>query len=175
MLAAIARGDQARFVAFYREHAPLVARVGGRLGLNAADVEDLVQTTFVEVLDAAARFEGRSSLRSWVIGIALNQARNVIRSRVRARNHAPGLRAAEPSSADSAESLLSHAEQMDRMRHAIQGLPDIQREALALCELQELPAREVAALLGVPAGTVWRRLHDARASLRRRLDEKEPP
>lgn len=175
MLAAIARGDQAAFVAFYREHAPLVARVGGRMGLDSADVEDLVQTTFVEVLAAAARFEGRSSLRSWVVGIALNQARNAIRARVTARSHAPGVRAASPDVSESAEGLLEQAEQLDRLRQAILELPAIQREALALCELQELPAREVSALLGVPAGTLWRRLHDARATLRQRLDDKGTP
>ena len=145
------------------------------MGLGSADVEDLVQTTFIEVLDAAPRFEGRSSLRSWVVGIALNQARNLIRSRVRAREHAPGLRATGPQQTESAEGLLADAEQMARLRQAIRELPDIQREALSLCELQELPAREVSALLSVPAGTLWRRLHDARASLRQQLDTEGTP
>jgi RNA polymerase sigma-70 factor (ECF subfamily) len=165
--------DQAVFLHVYREHAPVVSRVLSRMGVPPEDVEDLLQTTFTEALAGLERFEGRSSIRSWLLSVALNQTRNYIRSRVRDRTNAP-LLAQVATAPQDAEAQLSEAQQNARLQQALAALPPMQREALVLCELSGLPAREVSELLGVPAGTVWRRVHDAKASLRRLLAEEDP-
>jgi RNA polymerase sigma-70 factor (ECF subfamily) len=65
------------------------------------------------------------------------------------------------------------AEEMRRVEAALAGLPELQREALVLSEIEGLPAKEIAELLGAPAATIWRRVHDARKSLRRLLGEEK--
>jgi RNA polymerase sigma-70 factor (ECF subfamily) len=164
--------DQAVFLHVYREHAPVLSRVLSRMGVPPDDVEDLLQTTFTEALAGLERFEGRSSLRSWLLSVALNQTRNYIRARIRDRANAP-LLVQISSPAKDVEVQLSEAQQNMRFQRALAALPPMQREALVLCELSGLPAREVSELLGVPAGTVWRRVHDAKASLRRLLAEED--
>ncbi|MCU0655633.1 MAG: RNA polymerase sigma factor [Polyangiaceae bacterium] len=172
LLPLLQRRDQGAFVAVYRAHAPVVSKVLVRLGIPTQDIEDAVQTTFVEAIAGIERFEGRSSLRSWLLGVALNQARNQIRGRIRQRaNNA--LLAVEATPSASAEELLGKEQQLDRLQQALDRLPPLQREAIVLCELSELPAREVAALLGVPLGTVWRRVHDGKLSLKKWLTEGE--
>lgn len=152
----------------YREHGPVLSRVLSRMGVPPQDLEDLLQTTFTEALGGLARFENRSSIRGWLLGIAMNQTRNYIRLRVRDRSQAPLI--PQPPAIPDAEVQLSGAQQNDLLQRALEELPPLQREALVLCELSELPAREVSALLGVPIGTVWRRVHDAKTSLRKRLE-----
>lgn len=171
LVALLIRRDQGAFVRIYREHAPLITRVLARMGVGQQDTEDLLQTTFTEAMSGVARFEGRSTIRGWLLGVALNQARNHIRGRVQARASAPQLASHGAAESPSAEEMLSGAQQLDRLQRALDRLPAIQREALVLCELGDLPAREVSSLLGVPAGTVWRRVHDAKASLRKALLE----
>ena len=173
LLPLLIRRDRAAFLLLYRSHAPVVGRVLTRLGIPSQDIEDAVQTTFTEALASIDRFEGRSSLRSWLLGVALNQARNQIRSRIRMRSNIALLSLQEQES-PSAEELFSEQQQLDRFQRALQKLPELQREALVLCELSGLPAREVSELLGVPAGTVWRRVHDGKLSLKKLLSEGEP-
>jgi len=170
----LVRRDQQAFLRVYREHAPLIARMLVRMGIGSQDIEDAVQTTFVEAMASVGRFEGRASIRGWLLSVALNQARNHIRARIRARTNAPLLAEVAPQGDPGAEDALSGAQQMDRLQRALDRLPELQREALVLCELSELPAREVSALLGVPAGTVWRRVHDAKTTLRKLLTEGDP-
>lgn len=174
LVAGFARGDRSAFVQIYRQHAPLIGRVLARMGIDDADLEDLVQTTFLEALSGAAQFEGRSSVRGWLLGIALNQARNHIRSRVRGRQNAPQLALLASPASQSAEALLSGSQQLDRLQRALERLPPLQREAIVVCELGELSAKDASALLGAPPGTLWRRLHDAKKALRKLLEEGDP-
>ncbi len=154
----------------YRAYAPLLGRLVARLGVASHEVDDLVHTAFLEALRNAGRFRGESSLRGWLVGIALNQARTHVRNRARARRGAfqwVGLRG-EVDDAD-AEGALGEARDRARLAGALAQLPPLQREAVVLCELEGLAAKEVSAMLGVPCATVWRRVHDAKVSLRRLL------
>lgn len=142
-----------------------------RLGVDPHDVNDLVHTAFLEALRNAARFRGESSLRGWLVGIALNQARTHVRDRARARRGAfqwAGLRGEIDESSDT-EAALGDARDRVRLTDALAQLPPLQREAIVLCELEGLSAKEVSAMLGVPCATLWRRVHDAKVSLRRLL------
>ncbi|HEU4412900.1 MAG TPA: RNA polymerase sigma factor [Polyangiaceae bacterium] len=159
----------------YRAYAPLLGRLVSRLGVEPHEVDDLVHIAFLEALRNAARFRGESSLRGWLVGIALNQARTHVRNRARARRGAfqwAGLRGEADESGD-AESALGDARERARLAEALTQLPPLQREAIVLCELEGLSAKEVSAMLGVPCATLWRRVHDAKASLRRLLSAAE--
>lgn len=169
------KGEPQAVARTYRAYAPLLGRLVARLGVRPHEVDDLVHTAFVEALRNAGRFRGESSLRGWLVGIALNQARTHVRNQSRARRGAlqwVGLRG-EADEGAGADDTLGGAQDRARLADALARLPPLQREAIVLCELEGLPAKEVSAMLGVPAATVWRRVHDAKTSLRRLLAGEE--
>jgi RNA polymerase sigma-70 factor, ECF subfamily len=177
LLRRFALGDPTAVNEVYQRHARLLARVCARMGAgSAADVEDVVQTTFLEAIRSAKTFQGRSSLRGWLVAIALNQTRLHRRTEGRARRklaEAASLAVAHSQSGDDRELALQRAERVRRVEAALLELPDLQREALVLSEIEGLPAKEIAVLLDAPAATIWRRVHDARKSLRRLLGEHD--
>jgi RNA polymerase sigma-70 factor (ECF subfamily) len=60
------------------------------------------------------------------------------------------------------------------LAQAVDGLPDPLREVFVACEIEDLPGAEVARVLGVPEGTLWRRLHDARKAIRTAMGGLDP-
>lgn len=143
----------------------LCLRVAG----DATDAEDAVQETFVDVLRGIAGFRGEARLTTWIFRIAIRVATRVRNRRVR-RGHA-SFEAVEWPAASTADPSTSaqQRENAARILAAIGRLPAAQRTVLALAALDELPQTEVAAILGVPVGTVYSRLNAARARLRDEL------
>jgi RNA polymerase sigma-70 factor, ECF subfamily len=92
--AAVARGEPAAIEALYRElHEPVYAFVYWRVGGVRQDAEDVTQETFVTALASIHRFEGRSTLHTWICGIA----KNLAFARMRGRTHdRPGVPADHP-------------------------------------------------------------------------------
>jgi RNA polymerase sigma-70 factor (ECF subfamily) len=167
---AFARGEADAVREMFRAHGAVVARVVARMGVAPADVEDVVQTTFLDAMRSAGQFRGDCSVRTWLASIAVNHARMLFRGRARAKRSFALVAA---SAETTVEPSFAHEDQQEtaRLRAALDRLPELQREALVLCELEELPGKEVAAMLGVPVATIWRRVHDAKVSLRRLLTE----
>jgi RNA polymerase sigma-70 factor (ECF subfamily) len=84
LLARAASRDEAAVKRFYREHVERVWRTVARiLGANDGDVEDVVQQTFLAALDGAERFDGRSKVSTWIVGIATRRALDQARDRWR--------------------------------------------------------------------------------------------
>src|SRR5688500_9264816 len=78
------RRDEAAVRSLYREHVGRIHRCVSRiLGSNDADVEDVVQQTFLAAIDGADRFDGRSSVGTWLVGIASRRALDQARERWR--------------------------------------------------------------------------------------------
>ncbi len=131
-----------------------------RIGLARAG--DTAQETFLTAQRALGRFRGESSLRTWLLGIALNECRRTIR-----RHGADPL----PLEVDLASPTDDAAAVVDRqaLAAALARLSDDHREVVLLHELQGLTYEEVAAVLKVPVGTVKSRLHHAFLNLRKEL------
>ncbi|MCA9548154.1 MAG: RNA polymerase sigma factor [Myxococcales bacterium] len=176
LLAACAQGDAAAFgVLFDRHHRP-VYRFLARLSTTDPDaLDDLVQTTFLTAWRSAGKFRGDSAVRTWLFGLALNTARHHARSAGRRRRLrlAWGARP-EPAPAPSPVDRAAHRQQLDRLQQALAELPEPLREAFVLCRLEGVPGPEAAHLLGVPSGTLYRRLHEARQRLGAALAEDTP-
>jgi RNA polymerase sigma-70 factor (ECF subfamily) len=176
LLSRFGSGDAEALGELFDRHHRSTYRFLARLtGAHAADLDDLVQSTFVEVARAASRFDGRSSVRTWLFGIAVNVARHHRRGNARRRRVISEPQEAErPSQVPHVDRPDETAERRELLRaldHAIQALPAALREVFVACEIEDLPGAEVARLLGVPEGTLWRRLHDARNALRAALKE----
>jgi RNA polymerase sigma-70 factor (ECF subfamily) len=142
-----------------------------------ADAYDLVQETLVGAFRGIARFDGRSSLRTWLLRILFNQASKARRSR-RLRQavplHAVDGSAGARSGADADRTLVQAPPQpavdakIDVME-MLQTLSAEHRQVLVLREIQRLSYGEIAEALGVPVGTVESRLYRARQDLLRKF------
>ena len=174
LLSACGTGDTTALGALYERFHPVVYRVLSRLvGATCTDLDDLVQGTFIEVLRAAAQFQRRSSVRCYILGIASNLARHHHRSQHRRMRMYESLPHASPALGEP-EQQAAHRELLQRLMVALDDLPHDQRVAFVMCDLEEIPGVEVARALGIPDGTLWRRLHEARRALRCALAEVRP-
>jgi RNA polymerase sigma-70 factor, ECF subfamily len=173
LLAACGVGDSAALGALFDRHHEAVYRLVSRLlRTEPAETDDLVQTTFLEAWRSAGRYNGRGSVKSFLFGIAANTVRHHVRSSLRRRN---AIADWEPPTARNApDDALAHAQQVNRLAAALDDLPHDLRVAYVLCDLEDLAGVEAARMLGVRAGTLWRRLHDARRALRAAIEGGSP-
>lgn len=144
-----------------RDHYDAVYRFcARRIGLARA--ADTAQETFLTAQRALARFRGESSLRTWLLGIALNECRRSVR-----RHGADPL----PLDVDIACPSDDERTLVDRqaLAAALARLSDDHRDVVILHELQGLTYEETAAVLKVPVGTVKSRLHHAFLNLRKEM------
>jgi RNA polymerase sigma-70 factor (ECF subfamily) len=167
-----AGGDNTALAELFRRHGDRVYRILRRLGhVEPRDLEDMVQATFVAVKRAAGRFGARSAVSTWIIGIALKVARHHERGRDRHRvAMAAVAESQESSDGRDPEQQASQRQLLGRLHAALEELPPDLRTVFALCDLEGLRGVDVAQVLAVPQGTVWRRLHEARTRLRRSVE-----
>lgn len=171
LLNGCAAGQGQALAALFDRHAEDVHRFLARLrATDASDLDDLVQLTFLEVQRSARRFQGHAAPRTWLLAIAANVARLHARSARRRRGWL-GLLAGLPAPrVPSPEKIVERRQLVRRLEAALARLPHDLRVAFVMCDVEEIAAVEVARGLGVPPGTVWRRLHQARKSLRAALE-----
>jgi RNA polymerase sigma-70 factor (ECF subfamily) len=175
LLAHVAAGDLSDLGVLFDRHALHVRRFLGLLGVGAGDVDDLVQATFLTVLDAAGTFRGAGSARAWLLGLAANVARRHRRSLMRmAARIAAWAREPHPDSEATASDSLDVRERSARAARALARLTAKKREVFVMVVMEGLPAEAVAQALDVPVGTVWTRLHHARRELRAAVDQEDP-
>jgi RNA polymerase sigma-70 factor (ECF subfamily) len=178
LLRAIRAGDADAFEQVAREHSPRMFRLALHLTGRREDAEDLVQETMVRALPALHRFEGRSSLSTYLIRALTNLWKNRLRSRSRSRI-VDWVRGRGRDEDDRGDPLLEHAdprpgaddhlEAADRavaVREAVARLEPSRRLTLLLREVEEMSYEEIATMTGVPVGTVRSRLARARDDLR---------
>lgn len=171
------RGDREAFGELVeRHHRTLTAVLYQRFG-QRAPVEDLVQETFVRVLQNLDRFRGQSGFLTWATSIALNLARDDGRKTTRRRRLTPGAEV-EPDEIARAEeqsgpALAELKDEAERAREALNELPDTQRLAVTLRVVEDVEYSEIAARLGtsVPSVRTW--VSRGLARLRRHLGEQE--
>jgi RNA polymerase sigma-70 factor (ECF subfamily) len=171
LVEAAALGDRDAFAELYRRRRADVFRFACHMTGNRAAAEDVVQDVFLMVIRDAGRYRrGRSGVVPWLLGIA----RNFVRRRRAERVHDELPADAAALSAVAADAGMIRDEQLARLRAALLALPGIYREAIVLCDLQELSYDEAAAVIGCALGTVRSRLHRGRAVLARGLRGDAP-
>jgi RNA polymerase sigma-70 factor (ECF subfamily) len=156
--------------AYDTHHAHVRAFAQRMLGDEAA-AEDLVQETFLALPRAATRFRGGSSLRTFLVSIAVNHAKNHVRAAARRRAATVRLGLEPAPAATGPAERLERAELASRLMRALDTLPIEQRAAIVLCEIEERTGAEVAAILGVPEATVRTRVFHAKRKLAEALGD----
>jgi RNA polymerase sigma-70 factor (ECF subfamily) len=172
LLAACALGDSAALGALYDRLSPHLWRFLSRLaGSRVDELEDLVQATFVAVHASAATFKGAASVRTWVFAIAANVTRRHLRDESRRRSAVDRLSRLPVTPVGRPDESIEQQQLMVRLREALSALPHDLRVAIVMCDLEDIPGRDAAFVLDVPAGTLYRRVHEARRALQTLVDE----
>lgn len=171
LLKRASRGDEAAFLLLYERHREAVFRFAYRMLGDSAQAEDVTQECFLSLVRRPGSFdESRAKLRTYLLGAT----RNLSLKSLRRQGQEVGLEDfnEEPRPGLTEEPLrkLLDEELADAVSRAIASLPPLQREALVLFEYEEIPLKEIAAIVEADVGTVKARLHRARARLRRELE-----
>jgi RNA polymerase sigma-70 factor, ECF subfamily len=171
LVRACAAGESAALGELFDRHHLVVYRFLSRLlGGSSADLDELVNETFLHVFRSARSFRGQASARTWICAIAANVGRHHVRSESRRRSFLDSLRGCLPSRTADANQVNERRDLLRRLGRVVRALPHDLRVVYVMCDVEEIPGVEVAEVLGVPEGTLWRRLHQARRSLRAALD-----
>jgi RNA polymerase sigma-70 factor, ECF subfamily len=158
-------GDRRSFDELVRRHEDRIFAVALRITGNRADALDATQNTFIALFRRAGSFRGDARVSTWLYSIATNACRDVLRA---------NRRAPEPSDELTAVEEIADVERAASVRvdvaRALHALPHEYREAVVLHDLGGVPYDEIAALTGVPLGTVKSRISRGRAQLGRLLE-----
>lgn len=170
----MARGDLGPLGELFDRHHEGVRAFALRMTASPADADDLVQETFLTASRAAASFQAGASARPFLLGVAAQLVRRRRRSFHRLRTMLESFAVAPSSPRPTPEDLTAHGEDAARLAEAVSKLSLDHQTVLSLVEVGGLSGPEAATALGIPVGTVWSRLHEARADLRRRLSRRAP-
>jgi RNA polymerase sigma factor (sigma-70 family) len=172
LLRRVARGEADALTVLYRRHADGLFWFLLRLASDRMLAEEILQDTLLAIWRGADSFAGRAKVRTWLYGIARRQAHN--RLRVTRPVEATLDDVAEPVTTEPGpEELVLAGLELDRVLAAVDRLNLVHREVLVLMFVAEMSQAEIAAVIGIPVGTVKSRLHHARGALVRSLAEAE--
>jgi len=179
LAARAAEGDRDAFGALVLRHQGAVRRACRAVTGDEHDADDAAQDAFLSALDRIETYDPKRPFGPWLMRIATNAAIDLLRRRAVRRTELldEGLAAASGSPARDAE----QAELKQRIGRALAGLPERQRVAVTLFDLEGYAHAEIAEVLGIPEGTVRSDVFHARRKLREALgvyapasdDEKE--
>jgi RNA polymerase sigma-70 factor, ECF subfamily len=197
LLRRMSAGDEDAFTLFYRRKHPAIYRFALHMSGSPETAEDVTQEVFMTLIRNPSRFDpAKGSLSGFLFGIARNHLRKrwerdrrlvelpegseelaPLESATQAASNGNGFRhsAGSPSGPGEADDHVASWEVTTRVRQAISTLPEAYREAVALCDLEEMSYEEAAGVLDCPVGTVRSRLHRARALLLEKLRDVHSP
>jgi RNA polymerase sigma-70 factor (ECF subfamily) len=153
------------FEAVYDEHFDFVWRSVKRLGVRESAIDDAVQDVFLVVHRRLGDFEGRSSMKTWLFGIALRVAKDHRRALARKDAKGEPLRDSLPSDACACpleETAKTEAARL--VQHVLDAMDDEKRAVFVMAELEQMTAPEIAEALSVNLNTIYARLRAARAA-----------
>jgi RNA polymerase sigma-70 factor (ECF subfamily) len=158
----------------YREHRAALHGFARRFVGDAQVAEDLVHDVFVALPAAIRRFRGDSSLRTFLMAIALRRGHKHLRAASRRRKAMSKLAEEPIAPAPRPDVPLARQQLATILYRALDRLPDDQRAAFVLCEIDQLTAAEASAITGAPEATMRTRLFHARKKLRALLEKEVP-
>lgn len=165
------RGERAALGEAYDAHHLAVRGLARRFVGHDGFAEDVVQEVFLALPRALAGFEGRSSLRTFVLGMVLNHARHHVRAAARRRNAVARYSQEAQRLVLDGETEASRAEIAKLLERAMDELSHDHRTAFVLLELEERTSAEAAEIVGVPEATMRTRLFHAKKKLRELLGQ----
>lgn len=167
----MAQGHESALVEFYRVFEPKIFAFA-KIRLNDShEATDLLHEVMWEVWRSAGRFEGRSSVTSWVFGIAHHKVVDRIRSR--SKHQAEPLDdTTEIESEQDLEALITQKQMGDHLQRCMEGLSDDHRQVVHLAFFEDFSYREISEIVGSPEGTLKARMFHAKQALKRCLSRR---
>jgi RNA polymerase sigma-70 factor (ECF subfamily) len=174
----VQRGDQKAFALLVEKYQRKLGRLLARMIRDQAEVEDVVQESFIKAYRALPNFRGESAFYTWLYRIGINTAKNHLVAMGRrpslsndievedAENFEDGN---ELRTVDTPETELMTKELAQTVKQAIEALPQELKTAISLRELDGLSYEEIAELMQCPIGTVRSRIFRARESVAEKL------
>jgi RNA polymerase sigma-70 factor (ECF subfamily) len=168
MAGALAAPTALTFDRIYSDHFTFIWRSLRGLGVSPQWLDDAAQQVMLAVHRRLAEFEGRSTLRTWLFGIAYRVALNHRRA---ARRRAPteAVVACLEHSSPGPDVRAEAREALEFVEHFLDGLPEKKRALFVLALIEQLPAPEIAATFGLPVNTVYSRVRLLREEFRHAL------
>ena len=176
LLRRAAKGDEDAFTSLYRRHQAAIYRFALRMTGNAWASEEIVQDVFMTLMREPKKYDAeRGALAAYLYGIARNRVMKHL-------ERLPRELQLDEESETGARPVVGltnvvtplhwaeRQERMEQVRSAVLELPSEFREAVVLCELEELSYDEAAQRIGCPIGTIRSRLHRGRALLLAKLE-----
>jgi RNA polymerase sigma-70 factor (ECF subfamily) len=169
-------GDEAAFVELVHRYQPRLLRLAQASVGSRAVAEEVTQDTWLAVVRGIDRFEGRSSLKTWLFRVLLNRSRTAVGREQRAgrpeedvvdRFDAQGHWAEPPVTwSDRVDDTIVATELAATVQSLLPHLPEAQRQVVVLRDIEQVGAADVAAMLGISEGNQRVLLHRGRARLR---------
>jgi RNA polymerase sigma-70 factor (ECF subfamily) len=169
LLRSIGNGNQSAFRELVLRHSRYLYGIAFSLSGNAADAEDLVQETFVAVLNS--KFRGESLVRTWLVQILVRRSAMLRRTRKRSAALGSPVPYEESAALATRASTVAGADARLDLAAILAVLSPEHRQVIVLREVEQMSYEEMAAALGVPRGTVESRLHRARVEIRQRFKD----
>jgi len=176
LLGRAARGDEDAFTTLYRRHQAPLFRFALRMTGSVWAAEEIVQDIFMTLVRQPRKYDaGRGALGPFLFGVARNHVlKHLERSPrdVSLDTEDSDSRPVAPAMQDSFTPAVwaEQRERVKQVRNAVLDLPPDFREAVVLCELEEMSYEEAAQAVGCPIGTIRSRLHRAKALLLAKLE-----
>ncbi|WP_116952436.1 RNA polymerase sigma factor [Jiangella endophytica] len=161
-------GDRVAFGVIARRHGPAMYRLARRTVLDDGDAEEAVQDALLAAWWHLSDFRGAAALRSWLLRLTLNKAHNVRRKRRPVPREAGEHETEAGIGSDPAHDIIEN-ELVAALGAALAGLPEPQRVAWLLREVDQLSYEEIAAVMDTSRDVVRGLLHRARHRLAERL------
>jgi RNA polymerase sigma-70 factor, ECF subfamily len=186
LLERLRAGDEEAFVALVGRHNGALFYVARSFVQSDAIAEEVVQDTWMAVVRGLSKFEGRSSIKTWLVRIAINRARSTGTRESRVLPLSASEAAVDPNRFDSdghwitpPEYFLDDAEDRvvaallsERIHSSLDNLPESQRQVVTLRDLEGLDSKEVCQLLKISEVNQRVLLHRGRSRLRQELETK---
>ena len=154
--------------------APYVLRVLPRMGVRAADLDDVAQEVFLAVHKGLASFEGRSQLRTWVYGICMRTCSNYRRRAHRKHEQITDAPVQSASAAEGPERRAQTQQALSALDRALEALPEAQRSVFVLFEIEGIEITEIARAMDCSKFTAYARLYAARQRVTSALTAHQP-
>jgi RNA polymerase sigma-70 factor (ECF subfamily) len=171
LINAVGMGDRAAMGVLFRRHQTRVYRFIRRMVRDSALAEDMLSEVFLEVWRHADRFAARSTLSTWLLGIARHKALTALGTR-RAEQLDEEVARAIPDPAPDPERALADNDRAALLRRSLDAMTPEHREIIELVYVQGKSISEIAGLLHVPPNTVKTRMFYARKKLSELLTEQ---
>jgi RNA polymerase sigma-70 factor, ECF subfamily len=169
------RGDEQAFLALYQRHQSALYRYALRMTGSSWAAEEVVQEVFLLLIREPHKYQPeRGELGAFLFGVARNRVMKHLEKAPREMSldvmNADGSPRNEPEDPLTPMMITEKRERIEQVREAVLGLPTEFREAVVLCELEEMSYEEAAHACGCPIGTIRSRLHRGRALLLAKLE-----